>query len=262
MIALTRAVPPSIARCELTHLARAPIDLERARAQHEAYEETLADLGCTIERLAEEPDLPDSVFVEDTAVVLDEVAVITHPGAASRRAETTAVASALAAHRPLCRIEAPATLDGGDVLRVGRRLWVGRSERSNDEGIGRLAQLLGPQDYRVEAMELRDCLHLKTAVTAVSDGLLLANPAWLGDDALAAFGAAGLDVVEVDPEEPFAANALRIGATVVFPAAFARTAERLRRRGLALRTVEVDEIAKAEGGVTCCSLVFATAGPA
>src|SRR4030095_4493047 len=126
-IALIRAVPESLAHCELTHLARVPIDVMRAVKQHQQYEDTLRRLGCTVRHLPATPDLPDSVFVEDVAVVLDEVAIITRPGAASRRPETAAVATALARLRPLEHIVEPGTLDGGDVLQMGRRLFVGRS---------------------------------------------------------------------------------------------------------------------------------------
>jgi dimethylargininase len=251
-LALVRPVSAAFARCELTHLARTPMDVDRARRQHAAYEELLAELGCTLVRLAEEPDLPDSVFVEDTAVVVDELAVLTRPGAESRRGEIASVETALARHRPLVRITAPATLDGGDVLRVGRRLYVGESARSSGEGIAQLRAYLLPHGYTVEGVVMRDCLHLKTAVTEVADGVLLVNPAWLAPGALAHF-----ERVDVDPDEPFAGNALRLGDVVVMPAAFPRTAARLRARGIAVRTVEVDELAKAEGGVTCCSVILA-----
>ena len=127
MIAITREVSSSIAACELTHLVRAPIDLALARAQHSAYERELEALGCTLHRLPEAPKLADSVFVEDCAIVLDELAVITRPGAASRRDETAAVEEALTRYRPVARLQSPATIDGGDVLRLGRRLFVGQS---------------------------------------------------------------------------------------------------------------------------------------
>ena len=126
-IAITRPVSASLAHCELTHLAREPIDVPRARAQHAAYERLLGSLGASLVRVGPAPDLPDAVFIEDTAVVLDELAVVTRPGAASRRPETDAVASVLASYRPLRTMTAPATLDGGDVLRLGRTLYVGRS---------------------------------------------------------------------------------------------------------------------------------------
>lgn len=256
LTAITRGVSPAFARCELTHLTREPIDVGLAERQHAAYEALLAELGCRIERLPIEPDLADSVFVEDAAVVVDELAVITRPGAPSRRGETATVAAALARHRPLAHIAAPATLDGGDVLRVGRRVFVGLSERSSREGVEQLAAALAPFGYEVNGVPLTGCLHLKTAVTEVADGVLVVNPDWLD-----ATSFAGYELLAVHPREPFAANALLVadaegGSTVVMPAAFPRTAERLAARGIQVRTVEVSEIAKAEGGVTCCSLLL------
>lgn len=254
-VALTRAVSPMIAACELTHIARAPIDLGRARAQHEAYEECLRSLGCEVRRLDDEPQLPDAVFVEDTAVVLPEVAVITHPGAASRRAETRTAAAALAAHRPLLRIEAPATIDGGDVLVAGRRVYVGLSTRTNVEAVEQLRRALGRHGYDVRPLSVTSCLHLKSAATEAAPGVVLLNPEWVD-----AGGFAGLECIEVDPREPLAANALNVGGTVVYADAFPRTRERLERRGLAVRALDMSELAKAEGAVTCCSLVFEAAG--
>ena len=250
-IAITRGVSPAIGRCELTHLARSPIDLDVARAEHAAYERCLAEAGCRVHHLEASPDLPDSVFVEDVAVVLDELAVIARPGAASRRAETEEVATVLATCRPLRRLEAPATLDGGDVVVAGRRVFVGRSGRTNDEGIDALGRLLAPHGYTVEAVDVSGCLHLKSAATRVADGLLLVNPAWVNPAAFHPLAA-----VEVDPAEPFAANALAIGVRVIHAAAFPRTRARLEARGLAVAAVAAGELAKAEGAVTCCSLVF------
>jgi dimethylargininase len=251
LLALTRAVPPAIVRCEITHLTREPIDVQRAAAQHAAYEATLARLGCTVHRLPDEPNLPDSVFVEDTAVVLDELAVIARPGAESRRGETTSVSTALGEHRQLEKIEAPGTLDGGDVLCIGQRIYVGVSGRTNAEGGRQLADLAAPHGYHVSGVEVRGCLHLKSAVTAIADDTLLVNPRWVdvGDFH-------GFRLVDVHPDEPFAANTLRIDETIVCAAAAPRTLELLGARGFAVESVEVSELAKAEAGVSCCSLIF------
>ena len=251
LIALTRDVSPTLRDCELTHLARERIDLDRARAQHRAYERALAALGCQIERLPAEPDLPDAVFVEDTAVVFDELAVITRPGAASRRPETSSMAVALSAYRRLAAIAAPGTLDGGDVLRLGHQVFVGRSSRSNDAGVEGLRSALQPWDYSVTGVDLHGCLHLKSAATAVGPATLLLNPAWLEPRA---FGAPR--VIEVDPDEPMAANGLWLGDAVLYGSAFPRTARRLESCGINVVAVDVSELAKAEGAVTCCSIVF------
>lgn len=250
-LALTRAVSPRLAECELTHLARAPIDIARAQAQHAAYERCLEQLGCELRRLPPAPELPDSVFVEDTAVVLDELAVVTRPGAPSRQPELDAVAEALRSYRPLHAIEAPATLDGGDVLVAGRRVFVGLSTRTNRAGLEQLERALAPAGYVVRAAAVTGCLHLKSAVTLVAPDVLLLNPAWIDPS-----GFGGFERIEVDPGEPFAGNALRLPQALLHPAEFPRTRERLERHGLRVHPVAADELAKAEGGVTCCSLLL------
>lgn len=249
-IALTRPVPDSLAACELTHVGREPIDVMVARAQHAAYEQALASLGCEIGRLRAAHELPDSVFVEDTAVVLDEVAIVTRPGATSRRAETGAIATALATYRPVTFIVEPATLDGGDVLQLGRTLYVGVGSRTSRDGVRQLQEATGLYGYEVRAVSVSGCLHLKSAVSALAPGLVLANPAWIDVTRIE-----GQRVIEVDPAEPSAANVLRVGEAIVCAAACARTNARLEAAGLTIRPVEVSELAKAEAGVTCCSVI-------
>ena len=249
---ITREVSSAFQACELTHLDRVPIDLDRARAQHAAYEWTLVEAGCTVRRLDSGPDMPDAVFVEDIAVVLDEGAVICRPGAESRRTEVPAIVGALARHgRPWQHITAPGTLDGGDVLVIGRRLFVGSSTRTNRAGVDQLADILAPIGYEVRGVPVRGCLHLKSAVTAIAPDTLLVNRDWVAADAFA-----GLSLLDIDPQEPYGANALAIADIVVYPTAFPRTRERLERRGLRVRPVDVDELQKAEGAITCCSLIF------
>ncbi len=175
-IAITRAISPALADCELTYLERVPIDVERARAQHRAYEEALMEAGYLVERLDTSPQMPDSVFVEDIAIVFDELAIVTRPGAESRRQETPAVAEALAAYRTLHAIQPPATVDGGDILVAGRTVVVGRSSRTNEAAVGQIRQILEPLGYSVYATVVRGCLHLKSAVTSLGDDLLLVNP--------------------------------------------------------------------------------------
>jgi dimethylargininase len=250
LTAITRKIGPAIARCELTHLTREPIDVVRAIEQHSAYERALSGLGCRIVSLPEEPDLPDSVFVEDTAVVFDELAVITRPGAESRRPETVSVARVLERYRPITMIGPQGTLDGGDVLCLGRRVLVGLSHRTNREGMQQLQALLSPHGMTVEGIPVTHCLHLKSAVTLVGPETVLINPAWTDPSTYA-----DLRCISVDPTEPYAANALLIGDSVVYPQAFPRTAARLERQGIRLASVDVAEIAKAEGAVTCCALL-------
>ena len=238
-------------RCELTHQPRIPIDVALARVQHAAYEQVLRELGCEVRQLDEQPDQPDAVFVEDTVIVLDEVAVLTRPGAPSRRGEVATMAAALADLRECVRIVAPATLDGGDVLRLDRTLYVGRSTRSDADGAAQLAAAVRPFGYRVETVALHDCLHLKSAVTQVARDCVLVNPAWVD-----ARSFAGWAHREIDPAEPHAANALWLDGAVVYPASCPRTADRLRGAGIEVRSVDMSETEKAEGAVTCCSVVL------
>ena len=252
-IAVTRPVPESLARCELTHQARAPIDVNIATAQHDQYEEALRTLGCTLVHVAAAPDLADSVFVEDVAVVVDEVAIITRPGAESRRQECEAVAEVLSQYRPVRSIGTPGTLDGGDVLRLGRTLYVGLSTRTNEAGARQLATELAPLGYSVECVRTRGCLHLKSAVTALDSNRVLCNPTWIDPGG---FERVGVHVMHVDPSEPDAANVLRIGQTIVCAASHPRTTSTLRALGYSVCEVEVSELAKAEAGVTCCSVII------
>lgn len=253
MIALTRAVSPSLAACELTHLERTPIDAERAARQHAAYEDCLRALGCDVIRVGGPPDpaLPDSVFIEDTAIVLREVAFALRPGAASRRPEVDAVAEALAAHRTIERMPAPATMDGGDVLRLGRRLYVGLSSRTNAAGIAWLRERTSRFGYEVIGVPVRGVLHLKSAATAVAEDVVLVDPALVDPECFT-----GAERIAVDPAEPGAANALRVRDALVVASAFPRTAERLEARGYDVHRVELSELARAEGAVTCCSILI------
>ena len=239
-----------MARCELTHLARVPIDLDKATAQHQAYEQALTGLGCTIVSLPADPTLPDSVFVEDVAIVLDEIAVVTRPGAESRRAETGTIAPVLSRYRRVSFIAPPGTLDGGDVLRVGRRVFVGMSRRSNESGIEQLGAVLWAYGYTVTGVPVRGCLHLKSAISEVAPSTLLINPAWV--DA-GVFGA--MRLIEIDPAEPYTGNGLLVGGALVYPSSFPGTAQRLEKQDIRVVPVDISELQKAEGAVTCCSLL-------
>lgn len=254
-VAMTRGVSPALARGELAFLARVALDAGRAAEQHRAYERALRDLGCTVVTVPADPALPDCVFIEDVALVLDEVAVVLRPGAPSRRPEVAAVAEALAAYRPLRRILAPAAIDGGDVLRVGRALLVGRSSRTSDAGAAALAAAVAPFGYEVRAVPVTGCLHLTSAVTQVGPDTVLVNADWIAMEPFAR-----MQRVAVDPAEPYAANALWFGGDVLYPATFPRTRDRLVSAGVRIRSVDVSELQKAEGAVTCCSLIFEAAG--
>ena len=251
LVAITRAVSPTLAECELTHQVREPIDVAKAVAEHAVYEETLRSCGATIVPAPAEPALPDAVFVEDAALVFAETAVMTRPGAPVRRREVESMAKVLSAYRSLQRIQPPGTLDGGDVLAVGRTIYVGLSSRTNHNGLAQLETLLREWGYEVIPVPVTGCLHLKSAVTQVADNLLLINAHWVRPECFAS-----IDIMTVAPSEPAGANALRIGTAVIYPSHHPETAERLDRAGVRVVPVPCTELAKAEGGVTCCSVVF------
>jgi dimethylargininase len=252
MRAFTRAVSPRLAECQLTHLDRVPIDPAKAAEQHAAYERALSEAGFEIVRLPELADDPDAVFVEDTALLLGGHAIITRPGAASRIGETESTAAGLAAAFELHRIEG-GFLDGGDVLRIGRTLYVGLSTRTDRDGIASLAALATPLGYDVVQAELRDCLHLKTGAT-------FAGPDGSGTPVLL-YSERSVDPAQFAGVEPLAvleaaaANCVRAGDRVILPAGNPRTAELLRNRGFHVVELDVSELQKAESGVTCMSLI-------
>jgi dimethylargininase len=251
LTAITRAISPSINDCELTFCERQEIDVAKAVKQHQAYEELLKQLGVRVISLPAEPDLPDAVFVEDAAVIVDEIAVMTLMGAASRRRESESLARILSTYRPLKFMEAPATLDGGDVMRIGRTLFVGASNRTNADGISGLRDILAPYGYEVKAVEVRGCLHLKTGCSYVGQNSILVNRSWVDAAQLE-----GFDLIDVPATEPTAANALLIEDVVIFPESFPQTIAALEERGFNVRTIDASELGKAEGGVTCSSLIF------
>jgi dimethylargininase len=249
--AITRKVSPAIADCELSFVPREPIDVARAVRQHRDYLHALEILGCRVVALPAEADLPDSVFVEDVAIVVDELAVMTRPGAPSRRPEVASVAEVLKKYRPLAFIEAPGTIDGGDVLRLGHAFFVGESARSNASGIAQLRALMAPHGYTVQGVPTHGCLHLKSAVTQLSNEAVLLQPEWVDREPFA-----GYRIIEVDPAEPHAANVVRVDDGLLMPASFPRTRERLLAAGFKVVSVDVSELQKAEGAVTCCSLLL------
>lgn len=191
------------------------------------------------------------MFVEDAAVVLDEVAVIANMGAASRRAESKTVADALVRYRSLNLLVEPATLDGGDVMRIDRTIFVGLSRRTNRESIEQLSELLGTHGYQVQPVEVRGCLHLKSACSYIGHATILVNRSWIDAARLR-----GFELLDVPEEEPAAANALLLDGVVIVPASFPETGALLEERGFSVRSVDVSELQKAEAGVTCCSLIF------
>ncbi len=265
LTAITREVSSSINNCELSFHPRQPIDIAKAIAQHKAYQDCLAELGVRVVSLPAEPELPDAVFVEDPAIVVDEIAVVSIMGAPSRRPEAASLAHALSRYRPIKFLVEPATLDGGDVLRVGRLVFAGLSQRTNLEGIAQLRDVLRAFNYEVQPVEVRGCLHLKSACSYIGNDTLLINRSWIDAERLR-----GFELIDVPDEEPAAANALLIKDIVMIPASFPKTRALLEERGFEspaspgsrrvalrrLRTIDLSELQKAEAGVTCTSLIF------
>jgi len=246
--AITR-LPGALDRAELTHVDRVPVDMARAAAQHAAYRAALARAGAEVVVLPALEGHPDCCFVEDTAVILPELVIATRPGAMSRQGEVARIAPHLPADRPHVTIAAPGTLDGGDVLVVGRDIFIGLTLRSNAEAVTQVANAAGAHGYRVTGVPLAKALHLKTAVSALADDLVLVNTDWL-DPAI--FGRRHLASA---PGEPFAANSLTVGGTV-FHATGPATLARLAAAGFAVEFLDISEFAKAEAGLTCLSLIY------
>lgn len=255
LTAITRQVSPSINQCEISFHDRQPIDVQKAIDQHRAYELLLAELGARVVPLPAEPDLPDAVFVEDPVVVVDEIAVICRMGAVSRRPEAASLADALSLYRPLEFLTEPATLDGGDVMRVGRTLFAGASSRTNADGIAQLRATLAQFDYVVQAVEVKGCVHLKSGCSYIGRNTILVNRALVD-----VMPFAGFELIDVPASEPGAANALLIEDTVIVPSAFPKTMAMLESRGFNARAIDVSEFQKAEGGVTCKSIIFDAGG--
>jgi dimethylargininase len=227
------------------------LDNELAVRQHAEFCRLLRDLGTVVRVLDVNRTLPDSTFIEDTAIVLDEVAVLASMGAAARREEPAGIEPELRKYRPVQRVTWPATIEGGDVLRVGRTLFVGLSGRTNSAGVEALEAIVRPHNYRVVPVVVRGCLHLKSACTVLPDGSLLVNPSWLDSRPLREF-----EQVCIPEDEPWAANTRPLGRAVCLAADHVQTADMLRGRGFDVRTVSLSELAKAEGGITCLALLF------
>jgi dimethylargininase len=237
--------------CQLTYIPRSAIDYPRALAEHGAYRQVLAECGAQVQTLDASLELADCAFVEDTAVVLDEVAITCRLGTESRRSETAAIETVVRQYREVELIEPPATLEGGDVLRVGRTLLVGLSSRTNAAGVERLAAIAGRHGYAVRVVPVTGCLHFKTACTVLPDGCLLVNPAWIEGTALRDF-----EQIVVPETEPWGANVACLNDRVIAAAANPQTNDLIGNLGFEFRTVDLEEFAKAEGGVTCLSILI------
>ena len=250
--AITRAVSRNIGRCELTFRRRECVDYDKARGQHEAYCHLLRRLGVEVLNLEACDALPDCCFVADTAVMLDELAVIASMGAPSRRGEISAVEKILSLHHQISRIEPPATLDGGDVVRLGKELFVGCSSRTNAEGIESLTRIVQPFGYLVTPVAVTGSLHLTTGCSALDEETVLVNPCWIDDRPFKRFR-----VLRAFEEEPWAASTMRVGTRVCVEAHSPRTLQMVARHAVAdVEVLDISEFRKAEGSLSCLSILF------
>ncbi|HEX8205055.1 MAG TPA: arginine deiminase family protein [Solirubrobacteraceae bacterium] len=253
-IALVRRPGPRLSDGLVTHIERTAVDAQRAAEQHAAYRQALRDAGWDVREVTPADDFPDAAFVEDTAVFLGHRAVITHPGDPSRRGETASMATALTLIGVPNAELTDGTLDGGDVLRVGRRLFVGRSTRTDDDGIEALRAVASDEGIETFAVPVTGCLHLKTAATALPDGTVIANLDCVDGEAFAP-----LDVVAAP--EPEGANVLVLDdRRVAVPQSAPETARLVEERGFTAVALDIGEFEKVEAGLTCLSVLLGGIG--
>jgi dimethylargininase len=251
MIALTHVISPNIDQCELSFLERSPINYRRAVEQHEHYCDLLRDCGLEVIELSMNRSFPDSTFIEDTAVVFDELAIMASMGVESRRGEIPGVESVLGYYRDIKHIRLPATLEGGDVLSIENKVFVGISPRTNISGFETIKEILEPFGYQVIPLAVNGCLHLKSACVAVDDETLLVNPRWLDLQPLRDFR-----IIPVPEDEPAAVNSLWINSTICMHSGHQKTIDLLANLKFSIKVVDISELLKAEAGMTCSSMIF------
>jgi dimethylargininase len=248
---ITHKPSPALQNCELTFLESQEINYELALQQHQQYCQMLKNCGAKIIEIADNLDLPDSVFVEDPIIVFNEVAVLTSMGVASRRAESATLERLFKRYREIERISLPAKIEGGDVLKIGRQVFVGESPRTNRTGILALADIIEPFGYKVIPVSVKGCLHLKTGCTALDNETVLINSEWIDCEPFHYFKR-----VETLPEEPFGANVLRLNDHVCMNGAFPKTLDLVTSLGYSISAVNISEFVKMEAGLTCMCIPF------
>ncbi|WP_263832121.1 dimethylarginine dimethylaminohydrolase family protein [Sulfurospirillum oryzae] len=251
LMAITHLPSPNLQNCELTFLESEAIDIEKANVQHQNYRSMLERCGAKVITLDENIALPDSVFVEDPIIVFDEVAVLTSMGVESRRAESASMGKVFSQYRKIERITLPAKIEGGDVLKVGKKIFVGESSRTNQEGIQALEAIIKPLGYEVIAVKVFGCLHLKTGVTALDNQTIFINSNWVDVEAFK-----GFSKIEALSDEPFGVNVLKIGNILCMNEAFPKSIALVKSLGYRVETVNISEFVKAEAGLTCMSVLF------
>lgn len=249
--AIVRGVPDSFQNCITTFHGKPEINIGLAKQQHREYSRTLSSLGLTVIRLRADNTLPDCCFTEDTAIVVDELAIITIPGAPGRIPETIVIEKELSAFKTIVHIKQPGTIDGGDVLKIGKTIFIGASARTNQEGIRQVATIVKPLGYGVVPVKIKDTLHLKSVCTYLGRGCILLAQGYFDDTAFSEY-----DKVVVPKEEEYCANCLVIKGNVLIPRGFPRTKELIGKNGFPVIELDMSEIEKAEGALTCLSVIF------
>lgn len=249
--AIVRAIPDTFPDCVTSFQNTPEINVELARQQHESYCKTLERLGLTLIRLNADDALPDCCFTEDTAIVIDDLAIITYPGVPVRVAETMEMEKTLTLLKKMYHISPPATLDGGDVLKIDNNLFIGNSARTNEEGIRQVAAIVNPKGFEVIGVKLWNTLHLKSVCTYLGNGCILFAEGYLDDKIFSQY-----DKVIVPKEEQYCANCLVVNGTVLIPKGFPKTKSLIDAKGFSVIEMDTSEIEKADGALTCLSVIF------
>lgn len=249
--AFTRQPASSLVNCEVSFVPRTGIDLQHAEQQHKDYCRALAQMGVGVESLPPEEQYPDSVFIEDNAIILDELAVVTSMGTDSRQGEPALLVPVLSRYRPIVKVTPPARIEGGDVLSIGKTLYVGLSARTDHAGVEALRAIVEPLGYVVHPILVHGCLHLKTACTLLDEETLVVNPSWIDVERLGTFR-----LLPVPPSEPYGANVLRLVRGVLANAAYPLSLDMIDAHGYSVTGIDISEFSKAEAGLTCLSLMI------
>jgi dimethylargininase len=248
---VTQRVSQALEKCELTFVESSPINIEKAGKEHTDYCKMLEGCGAQVITLEDNEESPDSVFVEDPIIVFDEIAVMTSMGVESRRREGAALATFFKRYRQLEQITLPAKIEGGDVLRIGRTIYVGESPRTDSTGVEALASIMSRFGYETIPVPVSGCLHLKTGCTALDEQTVIINPDWVDPQPFEPF-----TKLTTLSEEPFGTNVLPVNGTICMNEAFPATIEMVRSHGYRVTSTDISEFVKAEAGLTCMSVPF------
>jgi dimethylargininase len=249
--AIVRDVPESFRESVSVLNTSHDIDLEIAKMQHLKYCNTLSKLGINIIRLDTDDSLPDCCFTEDIIAIADDIAIITNPGIQSRVAETKALEKTLSVFKDVFRITSPGTIEGGDVLKIEKTIYIGISSRTNMEGIRQFTSILEPRGYWIKPVEIRNTLHLKSVCTYLGNRRIILAEGYFDINVFS-----GFEKIIVPREEEYCANCLFVNNRVLIPKGFPKTKALIEAKGLIVSELEMSEFRKADGAVTCLSVIF------